>query len=516
MNALLASWNARSPLWRLTVIALAARSVAAFFSQGYFAHDDHFLVIEAAQSWADGHDYNNWLPWNQGANAHPSGHSFVYVGLHFLLFKLLNTIGIADPKMKMLVVRLLHAIWSLVVVRAGYRIALRLGNEKTAWTAGLLLAVFCFMPFLSVRQLVEVACIPFLMLGAEQLLRLERSMVHPGAAHRLILQHPTYNALFAGVFLGLAVNIRFQTLFFAVGPLLVLLVLNWRAALLYSIGFVLPLAVLQGSIDSMLWGRPFAELTEYVRYNFANSTTYGQLPWYNYLLLLAAIYLPPLSLVVFFGFFNAWRRHLLMWSAVFLFLAAHSYFPNKQERFIFPIVPLFFVIGYCEWERWRAASAFWQKRPQFWPRAMTFVWVLNAILLLPITISYSKRSRCEAVYALRQQPWAQGIVVEDSREHEPPQVPLFYWGRWNASLEYVADTTVDLRAAIERNAPEFRPNVVMFLGEEDLPQRVAWIERHTGPLTPIGIAAPGLVDRFVHWLNPVNRNETIAIYRVGG
>jgi hypothetical protein len=29
-----------------------------------------------------------------------------------------------------------------------------------------------------------------------------------------------------------------------------------------------------------------------------------------------------------------------------------------------------------------------------------------------------------------------------------------------------------------------------------------------------GRAEPGLLDRTVHWLNPVNRNETIVIARV--
>jgi hypothetical protein len=32
----------------------------------------------------------------------------------------------------------------------------------------------------------------------------------------------------------------------------------------------------------------------------------------------------------------------------------------------------------------------------------------------------------------------------------------------------------------------------------------------------VGVAEPGLVDRFVHWLNPVNRNETITVMRAAG
>jgi hypothetical protein len=34
-----------------------------------------------------------------------------------------------------------------------------------------------------------------------------------------------------------------------------------------------------------------------------------------------------------------------------------------------------------------------------------------------------------------------------------------------------------------------------------------------GPLRVIGRAEPGLVDRVVHWLNPVNRNEAIVVAR---
>jgi hypothetical protein len=38
-------------------------------------------------------------------------------------------------------------------------------------------------------------------------------------------------------------------------------------------------------------------------------------------------------------------------------------------------------------------------------------------------------------------------------------------------------------------------------------------EQAMGPLRVIGRAEPGLVDRVVHWLNPVNRNEAIVVAR---
>lgn len=488
------------PLLALTLIALIPRLIAAVFSQGYFAHDDHFLVIEAAGSWADGFDYNNWLPWNQGDSPRPSGHSFFYVGLHYLLFVGLKTIGLTEPKSMMVVVRLLHALWSLVVVRAGYRIALRLSNADIAWRTGLFLALFYFMPFLAVRNLVEVACIPLLMLGCWQLVRDHGA---PGSRRVLL----------AGIFIGLAVNIRFQTLFFTAGPgLALLLQRRWAQAMIYALGVAVPLVVIQSGIDLFLWGRPFAELTEYVLYNMANTTTYFDQPWYNYLLLLLGIFIPPFSVAVFFGFFRR-TSPLLVWLPVLLFLAVHSYFPNKQERFLLPIVPLFFVLGYVSWEQWRTASAWWLRRKGLWRGVLAFTWTINTAALALLCFSYSKRSRVEAMAALKDVVDVRGIVIEDTYKQTAPMPPLFYSGHWAMAVEPWTDATRDLGARLAAFPDSARPNYVLFIGEEDLPARALRTTQAMGPLRVVAQAEPGALDRLVHWLNPVNRNETILVAR---
>ena len=79
--------------------ALFFRLLAAIFSRGYGWHDDQFLVIEIAQSWVDGIDYYSWLPSADGTNP-PEGFSFFYVGLHYLLFRFFEIIGIIDPQTK--------------------------------------------------------------------------------------------------------------------------------------------------------------------------------------------------------------------------------------------------------------------------------------------------------------------------------------------------------------------------------------------------------------------------------
>ena len=128
MNVLRQYWKEK-PLLSLLIIGLIVRCVAAIFSKGWGMHDDHFLIIEAAQSWVDGDDYNKWL---SSSSDIPSGHSFFYTGLHYYLFRFLEAIGVDSPQTKMYVVRFLHAFYSLSIIYFGYKIAKRVASEKVA------------------------------------------------------------------------------------------------------------------------------------------------------------------------------------------------------------------------------------------------------------------------------------------------------------------------------------------------------------------------------------------------
>ncbi|MDZ7741114.1 MAG: hypothetical protein U5Q03_05025 [Bacteroidota bacterium] len=107
----------------------------------------------------DGYDHSKWLP-GSTQDASPAGHSFFYVGFHYLFLYFLKWIGISDPQAKMLLVRLIHAAYSLLTIVLGYKIALRIHNIRSARLVGLLLSIYWLMPFLSVPNLVEVVCVP--------------------------------------------------------------------------------------------------------------------------------------------------------------------------------------------------------------------------------------------------------------------------------------------------------------------------------------------------------------------
>ena len=160
-------WFRQNPLKGVLIIGLAFRIAAAINSPGYLMHDDHFLVIETAASWAGGEDYNAWMPWTQLEkgieNPIPHQANLAYPGLVSGLFRVMLILGIVAPATQMFVLRLVHGLFNLLMVVLGYRLAGALGGRKSAIWAGLALAGFAWFPHLGARQLVEVVCIPPLM-----------------------------------------------------------------------------------------------------------------------------------------------------------------------------------------------------------------------------------------------------------------------------------------------------------------------------------------------------------------
>ncbi|MDA3893754.1 MAG: glycosyltransferase family 39 protein [Salinivirgaceae bacterium] len=518
-------YYAQNPLKSILILAFVVRFIAVVFSQGYGFHDDHFLVIEAAQSWIEKNNWNDWLPSVQkqidpDVEAIPQGHSLVYAGVHYVFFVVMEFFGLQNPKAKMFLIRLIHALFSLLIVSYGYKIAKHYANEKVAKQVGLILALLWVMPFLSVHNLVEIVCIPFIMWGLWLLIKNED-------------KEPLFKAYFwAGLIMSLAISIRFQTVLIVGGSGLILLVQKrWKATIAFGIGALLSFVLLQSVIDYYIWGRPFAEFAEYVRYNLQAKNEYGHNVWYMYTTVLGGLVIPPLSIFLFVGWFLVLKKHPLLFWPSFLFFAFHNYFPNKQERFILPILPLFILAGVIGWWMYMDKSVFWTKNKKLFKPVMVIFWVLNFMVLPVFSTTYSKKSRCETMAYLGKQDDAKCVIIEESVRTGTTKMPMFYGAkniqlyqldRYNLedSVHYLKPRFIKTHEDTITSPQEIKynnwaqPEYVAFINEKNIDERVEKMKVYYPNLEYSTTIKPSYIDLLMRALTPSNNNQLVFIYKV--
>jgi hypothetical protein len=222
---------------------------------------------------------------------------------------------------------------------------------------------------------------------------------------------------------------------------------------------------------------------------------------------------PPVSLFLFFGMVRKWKPFLLMFLPWALFFIFHSYFPNKQERFILPLIPFMIIMGTAGWVSFLRHTKF-RIRYRAWLRgSWIFFWVVNTILLLAFTVTYSKKARVEAMSYLSRYPGIEAIAVIDEEE-SPELIPKFYLGQWPLCYsEFPGSQSVDSVFARAERPDSPAPAFVLFSGDKKIQPLVTAARRHVPFLVYETTIEPGFIDRFVHWLNPVNKNRRIFIYR---
>ena len=475
----------------IMLAALLVRLIAVFFSPGYGMHDDHFLIIESSASWVDGYDYNKWLPWTEGNRGKPEGHSFAYVGLNFIYFSAMKWLGIVHPLILMAINRLIHALASLLVVWFGIRITEHISSVENAKKVGWLLALLWILPFVSVRNLVEVAALPFLMWGMWIVISRESSR----------------SFFYAGLLIGMAVSFRYQIGVFAIGMAAVYFFRQSFALFFsFSAGVLLTFIMTQGLVDWSIWGYPFAELISYISNNMTEGTEY--LPNQNYLmyfLVLMGVLFVPLGILFGIGFFASARKYIVLFVPTLVFILFHTIYPNRQERFILSVLPFFLILGILGYSHLKAA--FWQGRLK--RLSWTIFWVFNTFFLLFSTTMYSKKSRVEAMYALYNDDIKdERILLEGSSEGRVSMMPKFYAKSWTCTFTERTDSTSDLRVN-----PELEFDYIFFFGDEKLSNRIDMYQAIYPSMRLNKKCHPSLIDGLLRDLNPRNANEYIEVWK---
>ncbi|PSR54416.1 mannosyltransferase [Adhaeribacter arboris] len=512
------------PLSFIMLLALVIRLLAAFFSRGYAFHDDHFDVIEIAQNWVYG------LPiWIH--DKIPPRHSMFYAGIHYLLFYICEALGLTSPTGKMTVVRLLHALYSLLVVYYGYKITEMLSNQRNARLVGLMLALIWFMPFMSVRNLVEMTCIPPYL-----------------AAFYLILKPETSNKrlLFwryfgAGALLALSFVLRYHVLLLVVGMGLVLLYQKqWLKVIYLGLGFFILAFLIQGTIDLTFYKFPFHSVVTYFLYNSDKAYSYSTGPVYRYVLTILGFLVPPLSVYLLVGYARTAKIAPTLFVSGLVFFVVHSAFPNKQERFILPLFPIIIILGVIGWQSFVQQSKFWQTRRKLLAASWTFFWILNIMAAVLLAFTYTKKSRIAPLVYLSHKENLHGILLEFG-DNSVKMPPLFYLGRmateaetfisdkknmWrsykagkplpeNFVMVYSLNNDKPLNKLKAEVNPQYAPNYVVVVGQDNLEKRLQRLRTFYPNLKLDQTIAPSLYDQVLHRFNPrVHKDEHVWIYQI--
>lgn len=490
------------PLRFAIFIGLVFRLCATIFSKGFGFFDDHFLILEAAQSWVDGTDYNYWLPSETDPTRQPQGHPYFYVGIHFLLLKFQTMLGLTDPQGKLYLIRLLHALWSLLIVYFGFKIAYKKSDLKVASWVGIALALYWFFPFLSVRNLVEIACIPPMVIATWLVVKDDGKLT-------------IKDSLLVGVMLALAFSFRFQTAIFSVGFgfALVLMRVQLKYLVLMVVGFLVTSFITLGLLDIYVWGKPFVEFLAYVQYNIDNATVYGVDVWHMYISIVLGLLIPPISILVVCGYFKNWKKEPLLFWPTFFFFAFHTYFPNKQERFILPIVPFIIILGFMG--GYQIITKYNWEAKKWFKNTVIVCCILNLILLPVLTFSYSKRNRVEAMCYIAKQKDCVSLIVEDSNRDDFTMPPQYYLQNWSSTYGITKLFTPDsMLVHYKVLQPKDKPNYVVFMQTEHINERVDSLRKRFPTLHYEATIEPSFIDKTMHFLNPLNDNQTTYIYKI--
>jgi phosphatidylinositol glycan class B len=305
--------------------------VTAYFSYAYFHIDEYFQVLELVR-YKNG-DVGDPLAWEIVEHLRPWLQPALYYGI-------VRALGLHDTFTMAFVLRLVTGLANVGAIALLLRTTLPWLRSDDAKLLHLrVLTLAGFLPYLFVRTSSESASMAALTAGFALIFQGAK-----GENDEWTLTTTLPRALGAGVLFGAAFELRFQTAFASAG---ILAWLAWRAhaKLLVPIALGGVVALGLGALADH-WGYGTWELTPwtYFKANILEGAagTFGtELP-FAYLWLSPANIFAPVVVALMIAVAISWRRNLRhpLTAATLPFVVVHCLIGHKEERFLFPIIPL--------------------------------------------------------------------------------------------------------------------------------------------------------------------------------
>jgi len=315
------------PLAIVVAIAVIVFGVTAFNSHGFYHGDEHFQIVEFAGLKLGTH-FPHDLVWEFKEQIRPT----LQPTICFVFLNLFISVGIADPYAQMFLLRLMTALFAIVVITRFIKVTEGHIEDKLKLPYYLLSFFLWFVPLISVRFSSETLSGLFFLLALSVILKKLRTSFH------------FFNT---GLLLGISFLFRFQIGFAIAGLGMWLLLINRIKSkdILLLIHSFLMVLMFGTAIDCWFYSELVFTPWNYIKVNLLEgvAAAFSTSPWYYYLEKLVTypssfIGIPLVLCTVLI--LIAKPKSLVLW-CIFFFIAGHSMFSHKEERFLFSLVYLF-------------------------------------------------------------------------------------------------------------------------------------------------------------------------------
>ncbi|MDZ4822414.1 MAG: hypothetical protein SH856_03040 [Flavobacteriales bacterium] len=403
--------------------------ITAIFCEGFFHVDEHFQILEFA-NWKMGHIPAGDLPWEFAEKMRPA----LQPALACAVWEMWDAMGYYTPFRVITVLRLLSALMAFAVAALMLR---KINSDFPAtnkWNLflmfGLWFSLFCGVRFSSENWSGLMFAFAFLLLA------------WPVGKSSQDLRGKQWTFLLAGFLLGLSFVLRFQSAFLVAGLLAWFIFIQrakWNQLAIIATGGCIAVAI-GLLVDRWFYGQWVITAWNYFSQNLllGKVNTFGTNPWYYYFEAIFLRGIPPLSIVVIIAVVLGIilkPKHALSFSLLPFFLV-HFLIAHKEERFMFPLVPLVPLAMIVAYHAIKEREKLWR-----WFNSGVVKWTLRIsivvnVCLIPYVMFFSANERIELfrfLYELQKHEPIQVYCLEPSPIHNKVSI-AFYNGPQMTSL----------------------------------------------------------------------------------
>ena len=280
--------------------------------------------------------------------------------------------------------RLLLGAFSLLIITLAYRITKIIADKTTALEIATFGALLWGVPFVTVHPFASIIALPFLLYGTLLIIK-QHNLLDNNEIEKF---HRT-SFIIAGFVLGLGFAVYYHSLIYYIGILITLFILkNWKGALMTLIGYIVAVGITQTVVDLVVYHRPFVAMTRFFsEYGSCFNYIFGlelNIELVGIFLLLALV--PPMSVMLIFGFFRVFRKYILLVLPTLITLL-YAIATLDDLDVLLLTVPTYFIAGFVGWKEFYKNSTFWNKNKWLLLTCYILFALLN-IALMVLTFVY--------------------------------------------------------------------------------------------------------------------------------